>query len=149
MHHTKIRYPMETGMGIVRTARARRDLPAQSAKLLTPTSTSGEPDLATLFLNHAGLIEDCSAACKAIFGYPMRELRGRHVSLLLPKLAGMELVHEGQINSHLRFLCRCALAFLARRRDGTGFACEVFFNHLNSDPQRVQILVRELGVAES
>jgi PAS domain S-box-containing protein len=129
----------------VSIAKDGKDLPA-SSRSPAHIALSSQPGLATLFLNHAGLIENCSSACEAVFGYPRRELRGRHVSLLLPKLEGIELVNDGRINSRLRFLCRCAVPFLARRRDGTRFNSEVFLNYLNGKAQRVQILVRDLGV---
>lgn len=112
-----------------------------------PDAVPSQPRLATLFLNDDGLIEDCSSASEPVFGYPKQELRGRHVSMLLPKLEGLELVNDGQINPRLRFLCRCAVPFLAQRRDGTKFASEVFLNQLNNETASVQIIVRNLGVA--
>ncbi|MGO9444281.1 MAG: PAS domain-containing protein [Thiobacillaceae bacterium] len=77
-----------------------------------------------LYVTHAGLIEDCNSAAEAIFGYPGQWLRGRHVSLLLPRYEGIKLVNDGQIDPRLRFLCGCTTPFLARRRDGTRFASD-------------------------
>jgi hypothetical protein len=104
-------------------------------------------DLATLFLNQDGLIEDCSSACESVLGCPKQDLHGHHVSTLLPKLGGNELVIHGQINPRLKFLCRCAPGFLADRRDGTKFARDVFLNQLNNKAGGVQIIVRDRGVA--
>ncbi|MGA7180627.1 MAG: PAS domain-containing protein, partial [Thiobacillaceae bacterium] len=78
-------------------------------------TVSSQPDLAPLFLNDDGLIEDCSSACEAVFGYPKQQLRGHHVSLLLPKLEGIELVNQGQVKPRLKFLCHCAVPFMATR----------------------------------
>jgi PAS domain S-box-containing protein len=106
-----------------------------------------QSDLATLFLNEDGLIEDCSSACESVFGYPKQDLHGHHVSMLLPRFEGIELVIHGQINPRLRFLYRCAPPFLAERRDGTKFAREVFLSQLINEAGGVQIIVRDLGVA--
>jgi hypothetical protein len=90
--------------------------------------------------------EDCSAACETVFGYPRQALRGHHVSMLLPKFEGIELVNHMQINPRLRFLCRCAAPFPAERREGTQFAGEVFLKQLNGEARGVQISMRHLGV---
>lgn len=108
---------------------------------------SSQPELATLFLNDDGLIEDCSSAYETVFGYPKQVLRGNHVSTLVPKFEGIKLANDGRINQRLRFLCRCAVPFLAKRRDGRKFASEVSLYHLNNEAASVQIIVRNLGVA--
>jgi hypothetical protein len=59
---------------------------------------------------------------------------------LLPQLEDTELVQENRINSRLAFLCRCAIPFQARRRDGKSFTSELFINRLSS--QNVVVLVR-------
>ena len=131
-----------TTIGIIN----EEDMPA-SAEPTTSHVASFPPDLATLLLNDAGLIEDCNPACETAFGYPKHDLCNHHVSLLLPKFEGIELVNDGQIDPRLRFLCRCAVPFLARRRDGTKFASEVFLSHINGDAASVRMIVRNLGVA--
>lgn len=105
-------------------------------------SDAGKIDLAVLTLNDQGVIRDCSRACEQVFGYPPEELAGRHVSMLLPQLPDTDLVQEGRINSRLAYLCHCAVAFQARRRDGRCFASELFINLLGS--HNVVILVRRL-----
>lgn len=104
-------------------------------------------DLATLTLNDLGVIRDGSCACEPVFGYSPDELIGRHISILLPQLPDADMVQEGRINSRLAFLCHCAFAFQARRRDGRFFASELFINRL--DAHNVVILVRTLDMSRS
>ena len=115
-------------------------------------ATSGIPevrsnDLATFTLDDLGVIRDCSRACEPVFGYRQEALVGRHISMLLPQLADTDLVQEGRINSRLAFLCHCAFAFQARRRDGQSFAGELFINRL--DTHNVVVLVRNLDISKS
>jgi PAS domain S-box-containing protein len=102
--------------------------------------------MATMALNDDGVIQDCSSACERIFGYKQAELLGRHVSLLLPKLEGIQLICHNEINPRLKYLCHCAIPFLAKRRDGKIFAGEVFFNRLNYEKLGLQVIVRNLGM---
>lgn len=100
---------------------------------------------ATLILAASGQVRDCSRAAAQLFGYPMDELRGRHASLLLPRLAGTELVQDGDLNPRLAFLSHCGLPFRASRRDGGEFACELFFNRLgNSGEGTFSVIVRAI-----
>ena len=101
--------------------------------------------MATIDLNNDGLIQGCSAACEKLFGYLQADLLGRHVSVLLPKLGGMELVIRNEINPRLRYLSHCAIPFLARKSDGKSFAGEVFFNRLYGGDFGLQLIVRKLG----
>lgn len=118
---------------------------------LPPTLSrkDGYSDLATIALTDDGLIKSCSSACESLFGYRHAELLGRHVSLLLPKLDGVALVISNEINPRLKYLCHCAIPFLARRRDGETFAGEVFFNRLYSSELGLQLIVRNLGMTPS
>ena len=99
-------------------------------------------DLAVLTLDDQGWICDCSWACEQMFGYSTDELLGRHISMLLPQLPDTDLVQDERINSRLAFLCRCAIAFDARRRDGQYFSSELFINRI--DRHNVVVLVRSL-----
>jgi PAS domain S-box-containing protein len=108
--------------------------------------TDSKPGVATLALNDDGLIQGCSSACEKVFGYVQTELLGRHVSVLLPKLEGVVLVSRNEINPRLKYLCHCAIPFLAKRRDGRNFAGEVFFNRLNNGGSGLQVIVRNLGM---
>ncbi len=104
--------------------------------------------LATIDLNNDGLIQGCSSACEKLFGYLQADLLGRHVSMLLPKLDGMELVIRNEINPRLRYLSHCAVPFLAMRYDGKSFAGEVFFNRLYGGDFGLQLIVRKLGTIQ-
>lgn len=102
-------------------------------------------ELAALTLDDMGVIRDCNRACEQMFGYLPDELASRHVSMILPQLPHTGLVQDERINSHLAYLCHCATAFQARRRDGRHFASELFINLLDS--HNVVVLVRSLDVS--
>jgi PAS domain S-box len=119
------------------------ELTAASARVDVQSS------LATIALDDEGLIQTCSSACEKLFGYPITELLGHHVSLLLPKLEGVALIVSNDINPRLKYLCHCAIPFLARRRDGRIFAGDVFFNRLHSAQPGLQVIVRNLGMMPS
>jgi PAS domain S-box-containing protein len=108
--------------------------------------TDSIPGTATISLSEDGLVQGCSPACEMLFGYRQVELLGRHVSLLLPRLEGVVLVNRNEINPRLKYLCHCAIPFLAKRRDGRNFAGEVFFNRLNCGEHGLQVIVRNLGM---
>ena len=114
-----------------------------------PSGISGlrAVDMATFTLDDQGVIRDCCRACEPVFGYLPDQLIGHHISVLLPQFPNTDLVQEGRINSRLAFLCHCAFAFQARRRDGRFFASELFINHL--DTHNVVVLVRNLDVSKS
>lgn len=100
---------------------------------------------ATLILAENGQVRDCSRAAAQLFGYPVDELRGRHASLLLPRLAGTELVQDGDLNPRLTFLSHCGLPFRASRRDGGEFACELFLNRLGNGAEgTLSVIVRAI-----
>ncbi len=107
----------------------------------------GDDNLAVIALNDTGEIRDCSRGCEEIFGYRPNELAGRHVSTLLPQLGGTELVLDDRVHPRLAFLCRCAMPFEARHRNGTRFNSELFINRL--DRHKVVVLVRSLEHAAS
>ena len=69
--------------------------------------------------------------------------------MLLPKLEGIALVVGKEINPRLKYLCHCAIPFLARRCDGEYFAGEVFFNSLHNTDHDLQVIVRNLGMMPS
>lgn len=113
------------------------------------SQTNRHAGLATIALDDNGFIKACSTACEMLFGYRHTELLGCHVSLLLPKLEGVALIIGNEINPRLKYLCHCAIPFLARRRDGGVFSGEVFFNRLNNTDTGVQVIVRNAGMMPS
>ncbi len=101
--------------------------------------------MATIDLNNDGLIQACSTASEKLFGYLHDDLLGRHISLLLPKLEGLQLIVQNEINPRLRYLSHCAVPFLVHCRDGNNFAGEVYFNRLYGGDSGLQLIVRKLG----
>jgi PAS domain S-box-containing protein len=109
------------------------------------TFDAGMDELPSLTLDDLGVIRVCSDTCEQVFGYALDELAGRHVSVIFPQLPDTELVQDGRINSRLAYLCHCAVAFQARRRDGRCFASELFINRLGV--HNVVVLVRSLDAS--
>lgn len=113
-----------------------------------PTSPNVDPaDLAMLVLNDHGTIQFCSQTCEQMFGYLEDDLKGQHVSALLPQLENTDLVTEDRINARLDYLCHCAIPFQAQHRDGKRFAIELFINRLSN--QNVVVLLRCLDASSS
>ena len=112
-----------------------------------------QADAATLALDEHGLIRNCNGAGETLFDYGFSELFTQHVSLLLPQLADMELLQDGQPNPHLRYLCRIGHQFQAQRKDGRSFSSEIFLNLIDSEGGgRLSLIVRpapEIGSAET
>lgn len=89
-------------------------------------------DNAALFtLDAQGLIHYCSQAAASLFKYRRSELLGRHVSVLLPQLAELELVQNGELNSRLRFLFHTGRHFAAITKDAQSFCGDIFLNKLD------------------
>jgi hypothetical protein len=99
--------------------------------------------MAALTLDERGMIRDCSCAAEELFKYRRSELAWRHVSMLLPQLAELDLIQNGQANPRLRFLCRIGCPFQAVTHDGEHFASELFLNVLdNTEHGRLSLIVR-------
>lgn len=135
---------MEVTMAIASTMQRKHSHNANSShSCFFPHSD--DDHLAVIGLNDTGEIRECSRACEEIFGYRPNELAGRHVSALLPQLSDTELVLEDRVHPRLAFLCRCAMPFEARHRDGRRFNSELFINRL--DRHNIVVLVRRLEQA--
>ncbi len=141
--------PGRSGWPQYPTARMTKPVSDLSHLPIAPPSANGDAGLATMALDDNGTIKACSKSCERLFGYPAAELLGHHVSLLLPKLEGVALVVRNEVNPRLKYLCHCAIPFLARRRDGRVFAGEVFFNRLHSLEPGLQVIVRNRGMMPS
>lgn len=100
-----------------------------------------QEEIAALTLNDCGLVRDCSRAGEALFKYRRSELVWRHVSLLLPQLAALELMQDGQINPRLRFLCRVGHPFQAVTQDREHFQTKLFFNRVSGTAREGMILI--------
>lgn len=121
-------------------ARAWRSVPYACAKA----------EMAALTLDDRGMVCDCNPASEALFKYRRSELIRRHVSMLLPQLAGLELVQNGEPNPRLRFLCRIGQSYQAVTQCGESFAGQLFFNVLdNIGCGRLSLIVRPAGDAQN
>lgn len=100
-----------------------------------------QEEIAALTLNDGGLVRDCSRGGEALFKYCRSELVWRHVSLLLPQLATLELMQDGQINPRLRFLCRVGQPFQGVAQDGERFPTILFFNRVSGTTHQGMTLI--------
>lgn len=103
--------------------------------------TAADECPAVLTLDDTGMIRDCNRAGEALFKYRRSELVWRHVSILLPQLADMKLMQDGQPNPRLRFLCRVGRRFQAVTHDMEHFASELFFNVLEKAGRKQLLLI--------
>jgi hypothetical protein len=110
-------------VAIAQPPRAFRPSPAVPEEL---DYDAGERCL--LWVDARGHILDCCEQAEAMFRYVRDELVGRHVSLLLPRLAGVSLLHGGIVNPTLAFQCRCGTPFRVLGRDGFMGFCTLFVN---------------------
>ncbi len=85
---------------------------------------------ASLLLDDMGMIRDCECSGEGMFGYSLRELVCAHVSKLLPRLRGIELIQDGALNPQLDQLCHCGHVFRVRGRHGVVFPSELIFVRL-------------------
>lgn len=104
-------------------------------------TTGIQSNIAILTLNEDGIVCDCNPASESLFKYDHNELVSQHVSMLLPVLATLSLMQNGQLNSRLRFLSRIGYRFLSISQDRQSFSSQLFFNHLD-ETARLSLLVR-------
>lgn len=102
-----------------------------------------EDDVAALTVDARGMIRYCNRAGESLFKYRRSELAWRHVSLLLPELADVDLLENGEVNSRLRFLYHIGRPFRALTQQGERFDGELFLNVLDSSGGgRLSLIVR-------
>lgn len=115
-----------------------------SATIL-PLRAASSPEPVALDVDEGGRVLDCSPSVVRVFGYRDAELRGRHVSVLLPRLEQTPLMLDGAVNARLAFLCHCGALFRGSGHDGAAFACEMSLNRLgNAGSSAVRIIVRRV-----
>jgi len=113
--------------------------PVRAGWCTSPLKGPAEP--AMVIVDGRGMIRDCNGSCEALLGYRRRELAWRHVSMLLPKLAQVDLIQNGELNPHLRFLCRIGQRFQVVPRDREQFAGDLFLNRLDGR-DRLSLIIR-------
>jgi PAS domain-containing protein len=105
-------------------------------------------DIARLTLDSRGSISDCNRVGEALFNVHRGKLIGRHVSALLPYLAQFELVQNGQINPHLRFLSHIGCQFETVNQNGERFASEIFLSSPgDTESGQLSLIVRPIVVS--
>lgn len=103
-------------------------------------------DAAVLTVDERGMLCDCNHAGEVLFKYRRRELVWKHFSMLLPQLADVDLMPNGQPNPRLRFLCRIGCQLQAVNRDGERFDCDLFLNAIDGTGHgRLRLIVRPTG----
>ncbi len=111
----------------------------------TSDNTEALEEPCIFWVDQQGLIQESCAHALRMSGYRADELSGHHISVLLPDLAGLPLLHSGQINPRLAYRCHIAAPFRVVGHDGQVKRCNLFINliHLPSGPA-LTILVRVL-----
>jgi hypothetical protein len=99
--------------------------PAHVSKLSSDTVSKYDPLPSTLWVNEDGYILDCCAHTQEVFGFWCDELRGRHISMLLPDLKNTSMLDERGISPALAFLCQCVTPFRGVNRAGIGSAYSI------------------------
>lgn len=72
-----------------------------------------DDDFAEITVNDNGMIRECNKAVESLFGYAPGKLLWQHISVVLPQLADMPLMHHGEINPRLHFLAHIGRRFEA------------------------------------
>ena len=99
--------------------------------------------VAGLLLDEHGIVRDCDSASEILFGHRRSEMVAQHVSMLLPQLADIELLSDGQPNSKLRYHCHIGVRYQMRKRSGESIPCELFLNRLhNPGSPPLRLIVR-------
>jgi hypothetical protein len=112
-----------------------------------PAGTAEE--VAVLTLDELGMVRDCNHGSELLFKYCRGELVWRHVSMLLPELADLQLMPDGEPNPRLRYFCRVGHHLQAVAHDGECFACELFFNVLDNDAGHDRLVLVVLPAEEA
>ncbi|HQR51451.1 MAG TPA: PAS domain-containing protein [Methylophilaceae bacterium] len=89
-------------------------------------------NMAVLMLNDNGMIYGCNKACEKLFGYLSGEIIWKHISMLLPQLAGIALMSGQQINPRLHFLTHIGHQFEVVGLGGIHFASQLFINEVEN-----------------
>lgn len=106
-------------------------------------STDTPDNQAVLMLNDHGLIRECNQTCEKLFGYLSGEILWRHISTLLPQLAGIALMSGKQINPRLHFLTHIGHHFEVVGLGGIHFASQLFISEVENLGQHyLRLIIR-------
>lgn len=95
-------------------------------------SDSIDMPVAELMLTDNGIIHECNQTCEKLFGYLSREILRKHISMVLPQLAGIALMRGGKINPRLHFLTHIGHHFEAIGLGGIHFASQLFITEVDN-----------------
>jgi hypothetical protein len=96
--------------------------PIHVSRLSPDTVSKYDPLPSTLWVSDEGYILDCCAHTQDVFGFWRDDLRGQHISMLLPDLKNTAMLDEGGINPKLRLHCRRGTPFRGVNREGIASA---------------------------
>lgn len=83
-----------------------------------------------IWVDLLGCVLDSDDNAHKLFGYCQRELKGRHISSLIPCLVETNLVDGNRINPQLAYRSRCAVPFQIVNHDGCRSLCDLFINRV-------------------
>ncbi|MGA7179327.1 MAG: hypothetical protein WBX11_07080 [Thiobacillaceae bacterium] len=86
----------------------------------------------TLWIDDHGFIRDSNGPSDGLLGYGLDELKGQHISLLLPDLEHAELLTQNRINPILLYRCRCSIPFRGVDKKGIEQRYIVYMNLLSN-----------------
>ena len=107
------------------------NLPKQ---LMAPPSTFDNK--IELTLNEQGMICGCNILTDDLFGYRRGASAWGHISELMPELAAIKLMRDGQINPRLRFLSHIGHRFLLLSVSGKLFDVKLFIREIENQGRR-------------
>ena len=98
-----------------------------------------------MILDTHGVIVGCDAGSERLFAAAHRELVGRHISMLVPKLTATPSAGDW-LSPTILFLSHCDTPFRTRRVDGTPFISALyFFQFTQDDESRIAVTVRDVS----
>lgn len=97
--------------------------------------------MAVLMISDTGTIQECNKAFEKLFGYLSVDILCKHVSMLLPQLAGIPLMNGEEINPRLRWLSRIGHPFVAIGLGSIQFASQLFIHKIENPDQHYLRLV--------
>ncbi|PTN10831.1 hypothetical protein [Nitrosomonas aestuarii] len=100
---------------------------------------------AVLLLSGNGTILDTNEEGSRLLGYNSKHSVQCHISSLVPKLAEIDLLEEGneRVNPYLRYLSRIGHNFKIFATNGEQFTGELYFNDLKKiDQHLILVLIR-------
>ena len=89
-----------------------------------------------LTLNEQGMVCDCTIPIGDLFGYRRGAPVWGHISVLMPELAAIKLMRDGQINPRLRFLSHIGHRFQLLSFGGKLFDVKFFIRDIENNSRR-------------